>query len=349
MRALTPESPEPPRRPVVLAAAATGIVDFIEEQGGDIDRIFGHAGIAPVMAGEPTLKLELAAFCRLFELAARQTRNDNFGLWFGNAFRPRDLGLWGYAALSAPTLGAALDSLVGLFHYHQQSSTMRLRRDESGLMRLEYRIETPDIVERRQDAELSLGMFLNVLRDACGAGWSPAEVHFEHPEPEERAQHRAAFGAPICFSRPTNALLFRPELLAKPMPGRDPALQAIMEVCLKQLGGAMTAPASLVDRVRIAIRARLARGYPTLDEVGEDLRLTPASLQRELAGAGARYRDLVETTRRELALAYLRRRGLPLSEIAFLLGYSELSAFSRAVRRWTGEAPRTVRARLLDA
>ncbi len=335
--------------PIVLAAAATGIVDQIEEQGGDIDGVFGNAGIAPDMAGSPTLKLRLSAFCRLFEEASRRTQNDNFGLWFGNGFQPRDLGLWGYAAVSSPTLGAALENLVGLFRYHQESSLMRLVKGSDGYMRLEYRIEAPDIVERRQDAELSLGMFLNVFRECCGSAWAPEEVHFEHPQPQEWRQHEAAFSAPVYFSQSTNSLLFRPDILDKPMPGRDLTLMTMMQSCLEKIGNTAGVPESVVDRVRTSIRTRLAEGYPTLEQIADALRLSPASVQRELSAAGVSYKDLVETTRRDLALMYLGHRALPLSEIAFLLGYSELSAFSRAVRRWTGEAPRTVRAKLHEA
>jgi AraC-like DNA-binding protein len=69
---------------------------------------------------------------------------------------------------------------------------------------------------------------------------------------------------------------------------------------------------------------------------------------RELHHDGLNFKELVEVTRRDLALSYIRRRELPLSEIAFLLGYSELSAFSRAVRRWTGQSPRALRAHVLS-
>ena len=162
--------------PGVLASAATGMVAFISRMGGDVDRIFGDARIAPDMAGSPTLKLRLSAFCRLFEQASRQTKHGNFGLWFGNQFQPRDLGFWGYAALSSPTLGSALENFVELFAYHQECSRMSLVASNEGLMRLEYQIEAPAIVERRQDAELSLGMFLKsyqrMLRPTLGAGRS---------------------------------------------------------------------------------------------------------------------------------------------------------------------------------
>lgn len=334
-------------QPVILAAAATGIVGHICAQGGDIDSIFGSSGIAPSMAGLPTLKLKLSSFCRLFEEAANQTDNKIFGLWFGNQFKPHNLGLWGYAGVSSPTLGAALENLVKLFVCHQENSLLRLSSREDGMMMFEYQILVPDIIERRQDAELSLGMFLNIFRECLGSDWTPEEVYLEHPKPENAQEHEAAFGAPTYFSQPTNALVFRPDVLDHPMPRRDLKLMTVMQTCLEQLGSDRKGYRTLVDHVRMAIRANLPDGYPALETVGHALQLSPTSIQRELSLAGLTYKDLVQATRRDLAFTYLRQRHLPLSEIAFLLGYSELSAFSRAVRRWTGESPRTVRGRLL--
>src|SRR4026207_2203960 len=92
------------RSPGVLASAATGIVDFISNMGGDVDRIFGNSRIAPDMAGSPTLKLRLSAFCLLFEQSARQTKHGNFGRGFGNRFRPLDLGFVVHSPVSARTL-----------------------------------------------------------------------------------------------------------------------------------------------------------------------------------------------------------------------------------------------------
>lgn len=338
----------PDGAPVVLAAAATGLVDFIEAQGGDVDSIFGNSGIAPDMAGAPTLKVKLSSYCRLFEEAARQIRSGhfsegNFGLWFGQQFQPRDLGMWGYAAVSAPTLGQALDNLVRLFHYHQESSWMRLVKGDGGMMRLEYQIYSSAIVERRQDAELSLGMFANVMRDCGGARWAPVEVHFEHARPQFWREHETAFDAPVYFSQATNALVFRPELLDRPMPGRDPQLMSMMQTCLESLGSHRNGDEGLVDRVKTAIRVGLPQGYPRLDKIAHELRVTPLSIQRDLAEEGMTYKDAVEQTRQNLAQMYLDQRQLPLTEIALLLGYSELSAFTRAFTRWTGVSPRAWR------
>jgi hypothetical protein len=127
---------------------------------------------------------------------------------------------------------SAIENLVGLFHYHQESSVMQLGKTELGLMRLSYQITAAQIVERRQDAELSLGMFLNVIREACGEAWSPEEVYFEHPRPEAWKEHEEAFGAPCYFSQKTNALVFRPEVLACRCLGAT-KLFTMMRTCLE--------------------------------------------------------------------------------------------------------------------
>lgn len=337
------------RPPGVLASAATGMVGFINHMGGDVDRIFGDARIAPDMAGSPTLKLRLSAFCRLFEQAARQTKHGNFGLWFGNQFQPRDLGFWGYAAVSSPTLGSALENFVELFAYHQECSRMALSTGEDGLMQLDYQIEAPAIIERRQDAELSLGMFLNLIRECCGARWSPEEVHFEHPKPIEAKEHEIAFNAPVYFSQATNALLFRSEILARPMPAHDARLMDMMRMCLIELGSRTTADLGLVDRVRTAVRTRLNQGSLSLDDIADEVHLSITVLRREFSTNNVSFKSLVEDVRRDLAISYMKQRQLPLSEVALLLGYSELSAFSRAFRRWTGRSPRAFRSAISAA
>jgi AraC-like DNA-binding protein len=346
MATMDKHAPRAAEGPSVLAPAATGAVDFFAAHGGDADVIFGRAGILPESVADPTLGLSLASYCGLFEEAARQTRHDNLGLWFGNQFRPRDLGMLGYAAVCSPSLASALRNLVELFDYHQQGSTMRLCR-RGGMLALEYQIHDGRILSRRQDAELSLGMFLNIFREAHGPAWSPLEVHFEHPEPLEPKEHEKAFDAPVYFGQPSNALLFDAGVLEARMPGADLRLLAIVQTCLINLrANRGDAPVPLLETVRNHLRRRLPDGCPGIAEVAPELGVSVATLKRLLAAEGTDFRRLIEDVREELALLYLRQAHLSLSEIAFLLGYSDLSAFSRAFRRWQGVCPRTFRDRL---
>ena len=329
--------------PLVLAPAATGVTKFIKRFGGDADRVFGEAGVDPESIGNPTAGLGLKSFCTLFESASRNTGNGNFGLWFGNQFLPNDLGLWGYTAITAPNMAAALDNLTTLFRFHQQCSMLRLSRTTDDMMLLEYQVRDPQIIERRQDAELSLGMFLNVFRHCHGPHWRPEEIHFEHPKPESSQEHQKAFDAPIFFNQKTNAIMFTDQALHQKMPTCDLKLMTIMQICLESLGTGTPLNQNLTDRIRNMVRIKLPEGCPTLEQIADALHMSTSAIQRNLAWDGLSYTDLLEETRRNLAEMYLRQRNLSLSEIAYLLGYSELSAFSRAFRRWSGSSPRAYR------
>jgi AraC-like DNA-binding protein len=326
----------------VLAPAATGVAEHIARNGGDPDRVFGDVGIDPDRIDDPTRELSLRSYCSLFDVAARHTQNDNIGLWFGQQFPPANLGMLGYVAIYSDTLRTALANFVELFPYHQQGTLMRLG-EADGLLKLEYSIRDARIIDRRQDAELSMGMFVNIFRHCNGSSWSPEEVHFEHPAPEAWKEHERAFNSPVYFNQPTNAILFRRETLDLPMPNGDSRLLMILRTSLEQLGAKMRGTVTVADQVRSVVRAKLAFGYPALETVADALRLPAWTIQRRLADSNMTYKDLVEETRRELALHYLRQPHLPLSELAFLLGYSELSAFSRAFRRWTGVSPKAYR------
>ena len=270
------------------------------------------------------------------EQAAADTCNGNFGLRYGQQYEPGQLGLLGYVALASPTVGAAFENISGLFHHHQQRSILRVVRQPE-LSRIEYQILDRSIAARRQDAELSLGMFFNILRHALGSRWSPEAVLFEHARPESWPEHERSFGAPALFAQPCNAIVLPTRQLEAPMPGADAHLLALLRHNPAGAGG--MPGESLVERAAAAIRRQLADGEPSLDDVARALNIPNWTLQRRLRNHGCTYQELLLEVRRELALNYLKDREIQISELAFLLGYSEISAFSRAFHRWLGMSP----------
>jgi len=327
----------------ILAAAATGVADFIARTGGRPEAVFERVGIDAACLGETRRALDLADYVAMMEDAARETGNDNFGLWFGQHYQPQMLGLIGEIALSAPTLGSAIEHLALWFPWHQQATETRLTRQDDCL-RLEYRILDGSIVDRRQDAELTMGMFANVFRACLPSGWAPEMVLFEHARPAAWRDHEAAFDADVGWSQGTNALVFRDQGLDRTMPGADLSRLQRLTTDLAGVAGSCGTPAFL-DLVRGEIRRRLSAGALNLEEVADALSMTSWTLQRRLAEFGATFSDLVEATRHDLARHYLRQAHLPLGDVAFLLGYSEASAFSRAFARWAGCSPRQWRQR----
>lgn len=346
LRSATEISSKGGRRRNILAAAANGLGDFIAQTGGQPEVVFERIGVDPACLGDKRTALDLADYVAMMEEAARATRHDNFGLWFGQRYRPEMLGLIGEIALAAPTLGSAIEHLAQWFPWHQQATETRLAR-RGEFLRLEYRILDGSIVDRRQDAELTMGMFANVFRACLGPHWAPEAVLFEHARPMAWREHETAFDAEARWSQGTNALVFRDRGLSRPMPAGDLSRLQSLTSDLAAVAGSCGAP-SFVDRLRGEIRRRLATGEVGIDEVAETLAIPSWTLQRRLAGYGATFSGLIEQTRRELARHYLAQVHLPLGDVAFLLGYSEPSAFSRAFTRWYGTSPRAWRRATAD-
>lgn len=326
----------------VLSAAANGAARLFEENGGSIDRIFGHAGISEAELDSPVSEINLAQYCKMFEIAAEQTQNGNIGLQFGRKFQPQQLGMLGYSAISSPTLSAGLRNMEAFFPAHQEQTSFSLIQDD-GILWLSYRIVDPRITNRRQDAELSLGMFCNVFRSALGEDWSPLEVRFEHARPENAHEHETAFGAPVVFNRRTNAIAFRRSDLDARMPGYDPYLFSMVKAFMESRSKTTEDPYNFAQVVRNEIKMQLGSSIPSLGQIASILGLSGPSFQKRLRKHGLSYNDILRAARHELALHYMDDPDMALTEIAFNLGYSELSAFSRAFRNWTGMSPQRYR------
>ncbi|WP_038149114.1 AraC family transcriptional regulator [Tolumonas lignilytica] len=323
----------------VLAAAATGLSDFISSNGGDVDRIFGVSGIDPELLANPTLSLDLVNYCRVMEEAARYSGVDNFGLYYGKQFKPQSLGLIGYIGLSSPTLTDALHNMATDFQWHQHH-TLTQMVDIGDCWRLDYQVRHGAILCRRQDAELTLGMFLNVIRYALGKNWAPRAVHFEHPRPEQWHEHSKVFDAPVWFEQPYNSLIIpKADLVRCSMPESDTALLMVLRQTIRQLNR-MSDNQDLIDQTRTQVRLQMMHGEPNLDEVAAKMGLSPWSLQRNLKREGISFSTLVDKLRCEMATRYMQQNQLSISDMALLLGYSEVSAFSRAFRRWFNISPR---------
>ena len=336
-----PESSRTRSSGQVKAAAACGLVPFILAAGGDADRILGVAGLNERIFDDPDADIPLISYVAMMEQAAAQTGDEMFGLKFGLQFPPAAHGLIGELALAAPSIGASLKAFMDFFPLHQNDTQTAFQQDGARL-RLEYRILDAEIWSRRQDAELTIGMFANLLQHAFGPELAVEEVSFEHPPGAAGRDYERAFGAPVYFGAGTNSITVRARGLNRPMPGADTRKFA-------QLAGQLRAQATSTRHAGIKalvcgeIRRLLPEGYPPVEQVAECLNLARWTLQRRLAEQNITFSECVDLVRNRLAMLYLAQAHLSISHISDLLGYSEISAFSRAFRRWHGAAPENYR------
>ena len=327
------------RKPVISLTAATGLVEAIEAAGGDAGRVLGSLGLDRTRLVNAHGFMPSADFGRLLDEAADVTGDDCFGLHFGARFDPRNVGPLAYVILHSPTVGVALANAGRYIRVHNTGATVAYER-EPPLAYLRHSFVNVPAEFRRQHAEYSLAVGLRTVRLLAGSAWAPLEVQFEHKAPTDTSAHVEVFGAPVTFGCPANAFVLDLDFAERAIPAADARLYPILTQFLDDMLQAMPPEDVFLASVRRTVSDALRHGPPDLTEVGRAMAIGTRTLQRRLTEAGVDFKTLVDDTRRRLALRYLADPKNTLTEVAYLLGYSEASAFNRAFRRWTGSTPR---------
>lgn len=325
--------------PTVLACAAHGMIEFLENLSLDPDAVLHEVDITRPQLADGSSRIPLTRYCQLFARTARRAYHDNVGLDFGARFRPEELGFLGYLAISAPTLGQSLTSMTSFLPLHQEGTIFELEKADNGLMSLTYMVLDGTLADRRHDAEFSLSVSMHLFRAALGTRWGPAEIHFMHPRPDDVHAHETAFGAPVYFQQPCNRILFDPQVLNVTMPRADGNLYDLIARNWASVDRAAACGPDLLSRARSQIGRTLESGDCDLAKIASLCGVPAWTLKRRLNEAGLTFQKLVTDTRRDLAIEYLCAYQMSVTETALALGYSETSAFSRAFRQWTGQSP----------
>jgi AraC-like DNA-binding protein len=173
----------------------------------------------------------------------------------------------------------------------------------------------------------------------------PVEVHLEHPEPSYAAEYERILETKARFNMPSNAIVMRKERLEVPMLRANSDLSAAFEAQARRVLESLKQKEDIVARVREEAAMELRTGPASMKKAARRLGLGIATLRRKLEGEGTTFSEIVDDLRRELAEQHLTHGDLTISEVAFLLGFSDVRAFGRAFRRWTGASPSEYRAK----
>lgn len=278
-----------------------------------------------------------------YDLVERITGDDDpeFPLRYGRALQPSDLGALGLVMKTSPTVGDALGRMVRYILVLSDTLQYSLA-DEPGGRSFAL---TGRPAHRRGAMianECALAAVASILDDSAAGPVRPTRVTFRHAGPPSVAAHEAHFGCRVLFDAPTDALHFSTAELRRPMALADAGLSAYLSAQLDTLR-ARTAERSVVDAVRGAVADALPEGQPSKSRIARRLGMSERTLHRRLADHGVTFQDIATETRRAAAESLLTSTDHSLAEVAFLTGFSDQTAFSRAFKRWTGQSPAAFR------
>lgn len=329
---------------VVFAHKVIGVATDGEPSGEALrTRLLHSVGLDPVPAVDPTQMIGDHEFFALLERIAEQTESGrDVALRVGASMRCDDYGAFGLAFKSAVDLGSSYLRVERYGRVVTSIANFRVvQGDHSAFMEV-----IPGTDERHgllMTNELALGAATALSREVSQQDFSPLAVHISNTAPDDLSAFEGHFRCPIHFAAKRDALEVSHDQMRRPNRLGDTSISQFFDAHLDVALADLPEDRDLGLQVRNEIAQALSEGVPTLELMAARLGMSSRTLQRRLREADLGYRDIVNDARQELAEHLLRKTDYGLSEIAFLTGFSEQSAFHRAFSRWTKQTPRSYR------
>jgi AraC-like DNA-binding protein len=319
---------------------------FAVSCGADRAALLERSGLASQDLANPDARVKLPRYLALFDAAIALTGDPALALHFGEAVRMQDISIVGLVCEAAETtadVGRQLNRYSRLVIDDGLGSPM-----VGGAIAKEgFWMETvhPSYVAHPVLVEAELTRLVCNTRatfkavPAFMAMRFPLAAHFAFKEPPYRAEYERIFQAPLTFESDKTALLIDPMFATLRQPPRDSFVFGVLseraDALLKELEGTK----SMRAKVESLLMPILHTGDANMDEIASRMGLSRRTLLRKLSAEGVTFEKVLDALRHKLALHYLDGRKVSVNETAYLVGFSDPSAFSRAFKRWTGSSP----------
>jgi len=315
------------------------IAKAIDSYGNDSRELFHRAGLDYDRLHQPLARYSYASIQRLWALAVDATGDACFGLRVSSFWHPTTFHALGYSWLASRNLAEGFDRLV---RYSSVANTA-----SKGMMRIEqsadafcFAVDSNSVFPPPQPAAMDAGMatILRMCRAAYGNKFRPLKVSLCHSDPGCSDQFTELFAAPVLFSQQRYALHIDPAVAHESLSTANPELVRVNDQIVTDYLANLDRD-DVIMRVRSKLIERLPNGRVDEGDIAASINLSQRSLQRKLQQQGVSFTGLLDSSRRELGLQYVRDSQYSLNEVAYLLGFSEPGNFSRAFKRWYGKPP----------
>lgn len=324
---------------LVRVAALTGYLEAMRGFGIDPRPLLKEQGLGAELLANPEQLIPARAAARLLERSAAAAECLTLGLRMAEGRALANLGAASLLIVHQPSLRLALEALG---EYRSRiNSTLVLQieeHDDLAILREDFSFGRPEA--DRQSVNLALGVLARLCRVVLGEHWSPAGACFSHqpPPPADLAVFRRLFRCDVQFDAEFNGLIVTRADLDRPNAKADRELaryaRQLLEAVMRPEGS------STAGDVEQLVRMLLPSGRATVQTCAASLGLTVRTLQRQLADEGESFSAVLERIRRQLATQYLANPRLRVTDIAGMLGYSSIGAFSRWHGQTFGVPPR---------
>jgi AraC-like DNA-binding protein len=327
--------------------SAMGIVTRLacgraEQEGVHVDPLLRKAGLSRQQIDDPHARLAVKSQIRFLELAATTLKDECLGFHLAQKFDLRMAGLFYYVLASSDTLGEALQRGVRYSAIVNEGITLRLFEQKGIRINFEY-VGVPRHSDRHQ-IEFSMVALIRICRQLTNRHLQASRVNFTHRRRNATTELRTFFGSDVRFGAAADELIFPISVKQTPVVDADPYLNGLLiRYCDEAFAARSTNRSPFGLKVENLIALHLPHGKARAGEIARMLGVSRRTLARRLSSEGLTFGGVLQQLKADLAKRHLVDETLPISEIAWLLGYQDVSAFTHAFRRWTGKAPTAIR------
>jgi len=330
--------------PHLIASWAVAVAEALEARGLDSRALFAEAGIDIKTTRDPRSRIQADEMTLVYSLIDKITGDASFGLDIARHVHPTTFHALGYSLFASRTMESFCNRLVRFFRLVTTNAVTEFTQTRG-----EYQLLLNPTVGRDsyipQDAWLAT--IVKFARDVYRADYTPVRVSLRRPDPAGAASRfKDYFGAPVEFGCGVNALIFDARDIHAQLPAANAELARQNDEVVMSLLAQLDRN-DILARVRAKFVELLPSGDCSKNEVAKRLNMSERTLQHKLNDRHTSYRELLNEMRQEFAVQYLSQGVHSVSEVAYLLGFSEISSFSRAFRAWIGESPSEYRERRL--
>jgi AraC-like DNA-binding protein len=333
-------------RRVSVPSAGGGIARLAcalaEKKGACASLLLQKSGLSPNQIEDANARLEVKGQIKFLELVAETIGDDLLGFHLSQNFDLRTVGLLYYVLASSDRLDQALRSGARYSSMVNEGIKLTLREGKESSLLFEY-VGVPRRLDRHQ-IEFWIAAIIRACRQITNRHLAASRVTFVHRR-SANPELNAFFGCEVAFDADADEAIFSPSCLDVTIVGADRYLnELLVRYCEEALAHRKPGRNAFGLKVENTIATLLPHGRARASEVARSLGLSQRTLARCLASEGLTFSDVLQHLRCDLAKRHLADKDLSVSKIAWLLGYQDISTFTHAFKRWTGQAPRAIRA-----
>ena len=323
---------------LVRSETLSGFDTLVRKLGADPEQLYRKVGFSASLFENPDYMLPYANVSELLEITARQLGRGDFGLLLAANRKELPIGTLGLLMVQCPDVETAIKSTIEHYHLHSQGVSWNLAV-EGDYAFLTRKDRVANQIPTYQYTVLSMCNLLRALKVICGKAWRPSAVRFTHFPPAKVTKLNRFFGLTVDFNQESTQFVFPAADLRREIANRDRDLEKILNDQVRALELQNANKQGFGAKIKLLIEQSIHSQNCTQVYVAGLLAMHPKTLQRELHSQGVSFRALRAQARLDVAEHYLRDSTIPLTMIAEILGFSELSALSRAFKTRHGISP----------